>query len=104
MATGNDTNRNDYDTAATAAAQDRFKAVADHLEHVLNERDADVKAAMMDYFAQGVSDEYHGKERRWNLVGTEVRGIITTLRDSLLTSDGTAHHANNQAGQAVASI
>jgi len=104
MATGNDMNRNDYDTAATAASQDRFNSVANHLEHVINSRDADVKAAMHDYFAQGVSDEYAGKEHRWNSVANEVRGIISTLRDSLMTSDGTAHHANNQAGQAVASI
>jgi hypothetical protein len=50
----------------------------------------DVKAAMSDFPADGVSEEYRGKELRWNRAAAEVRGIIGLLRSALEMNDDTA--------------
>ena len=50
-------------------------------------RDQDVKAAMAVYLADGVSDRYASMEARWNAAGTEVRGIISAIRNSLVEND-----------------
>ncbi|MEE6281249.1 pore-forming ESAT-6 family protein [Georgenia sunbinii] len=91
MATpGNAADRRDYDEAASASAQENFNRVANRLETLISARDSDVKSAMADYEATGVSEEYHAKEMRWNTVATEVRTIIAAMRTSLEQTDATA--------------
>jgi uncharacterized protein YukE len=100
----NQTDRRDYDVAASQSAQDNFNSVASRLEALIDQRDADVKAAMADYQADGVSDEYHGKELRWKSAASEVRTIIQTLRTSLSNSDQTAQQTLSKAKSAVDAI
>ena len=104
MSSGNASDRRDFDIAASQNAQDNFNAVANHLESLINQRDADVKQAMGDYQADGASEEYAAKEARWNRVGTEVKGIIATLRASLASNDESAQQALQRAKSAVDSI
>lgn len=104
MATGNQSDRRDYDESASGTAQENFNRVANRLESLLNARDSDVKAAMADYDATGVSEEYAGKEARWNAVATEVRTIITAMRESLQQTDSTAQSTLSRAKGIVESI
>jgi hypothetical protein len=100
----NQTDRRDYDVSASQSAQDNFNAVSASLEALIDQRDADVRAAMADYQADGVSDEYHGKELRWKAAAAEVRNIITTLRTSLSNTDQTAQQTLSKAKSAVDAI
>lgn len=100
----NATDRRDYDLAASGNAQDNFNAVASRLEALITQRDSDVKTAMADYQADGSSEEYAGKEQRWNRVATEVRTIINTLRQSLASNDESAQTAMQRAKAAVDGI
>ncbi|EYR63281.1 hypothetical protein N866_01675 [Actinotalea ferrariae CF5-4] len=104
MATGNSIDRRDFELAASAAAQDNFNAVAGRLEALIDQRDRDVKSAMADYLATGVSEEYAAKEARWNRVAAEVRTIIRTLRGSLEKNDATAQDTLRRAQAAVDAI
>ncbi|WP_415855450.1 pore-forming ESAT-6 family protein [Sinomonas sp. G460-2] len=105
MGTGaNQADRRDFDTAASQNAQDNFNRVAAQLEALIAQRDGDVKAAMADYQADGVSEEYAAKERRWNAVAGEVRTIISTLRSSLQQNDETATSTMSRAKSAVDNI
>ncbi|MEE1806482.1 pore-forming ESAT-6 family protein, partial [Streptomyces sp. BE133] len=67
-------------------------------------RDAQVKAAMADFAADGVADEYHGKELRWNRSSQEVKNIIQLLKTTLEKNDGTAQHTITRAKAAVDNI
>jgi uncharacterized protein YukE len=100
----NQTDRRDYDVSASQSAQDNFNAVASRLEALIEQRDADVRNAMADYQADGVSDEYQGKEQRWHAAADEVRTIISTLRTSLSNTDQTAQQTLSKAKSAVAAI
>lgn len=101
---GNQADRRDYDQAASQSAQDNFNRVAGLLESLIDQRDKDVKTAMADYEATGVSDEYHAKELRWKAAAGEVRGIVATLKTSLANNDDTAGTAINKAKSAVSNI
>lgn len=94
----NQQDRNDYDVSASQAAQDNFDRHADALEAALDRRDQDVKAAMADYKADGVSERYEQMERKWNTAGKEVRGIIKAIRQSLAENDDVASRAITEAG------
>lgn len=96
--------RRDYDLAASGAAQENFERVASRLEALIDQRDADVKTAMADYQASGVSEEYLAKEQRWNTAAGEVREIIRTLRVSLERNDASAQEALGRAKGAVETI
>lgn len=100
----NQMDRRSFDLAASDVTQQEFNACAGRLEGLIDQRDADVRTAMADYRADGVSDEYAGKEARWNAVATQVRTIISTLRDSLAQNDESARQAMSGAGAAVAAI
>ncbi|HEX8488474.1 MAG TPA: pore-forming ESAT-6 family protein [Propionibacteriaceae bacterium] len=104
MPLANDPDRRDFDTGASSEAQTYFNQVAGQLESLISQRDADVKAAMSDYLADGVADEYAAKEAKWNQVAGEVRGIIAILRASLQSNDETAGQTLAQARARVASI
>lgn len=101
---GNNVERRDYNIAASQSVQDNFNAVASQLETLIDQRDSGVKAAMADYQADGVSDDYVGKEQRWNRVAGEVRTIIRTLRSSLEKNDSTAQDTLSKAKAAVDAI
>jgi uncharacterized protein YukE len=96
--------RRSYDTGASADAQSNIQAVIARLEAVINERDAQVKEAMADFTADGVADEYHGKELRWKSASNEVRSIIQLLRTTLEKNDGTAQQTLSRAKSAVDNI
>ncbi|MCX4533610.1 MULTISPECIES: pore-forming ESAT-6 family protein [unclassified Streptomyces] len=102
MAGGSD--RRAYDTGASADAQGNIQVVIARLEEVIAARDGQVKAAMADFTADGVSDEYHGKELRWNRASQEVKSIIQLLKTTLEKNDGTAQHTITRAKAAVDNI
>jgi uncharacterized protein YukE len=93
--------RNDFSVAASQSAQANFEQVASQLEAALARRDADVKAAMAAYQADGVSDRYASMEAAWNQAGQEVRAIIHTIRDALSSNDEIAGRALRQAAAAI---
>lgn len=97
-------NRIGYDTGASAEVQGGIQGIVGQLEGVINDRDRAVKAAMADFYADGVSDQYSDKERRWNNAAGEVRRIITLLKKTLADNDQTAGQANSRARTAVESI
>ncbi|MFB7547537.1 pore-forming ESAT-6 family protein [Streptomyces sp. NPDC056154] len=99
-----DGGRRAYDTGASADAQGNIQVVIARLEEVIAARDAQVKAAMADFAADGVADEYHGKELRWNRSSQEVKNIIQLLKTTLEKNDGTAQHTITRAKAAVDNI
>ncbi|MEU5996343.1 pore-forming ESAT-6 family protein [Streptomyces sp. NPDC086554] len=96
--------RRSYDTGASADVQGGLQIIIGQLERVLGDRDRAVKAAMADYQADGVSDDYHGKEVRWNKAANEVREIIRLVRTTLEQNDGTAQSTLARARAAVDNI
>ncbi|WP_432055484.1 pore-forming ESAT-6 family protein [Streptomyces sp. bgisy022] len=96
--------RRSYDTGASSEVQGGLQGVIGQLERVLADRDKAVKAAMADFKADGVSDEYHGKEVRWNRAADEVRSIIRLVRTTLEENDGTAQATLAKARAAVDNI
>ncbi|MET9530944.1 MULTISPECIES: pore-forming ESAT-6 family protein [unclassified Streptomyces] len=96
--------RNSYDTGASAEVQGGLQGIIGRLELVLGDRDRAVRAAMAEFTADGVSDEYHGKEVRWNRAADEVRNIIHLVRTTLEKNDGTAHQTLARAKAAVDNI
>ncbi|MFF2328361.1 MULTISPECIES: pore-forming ESAT-6 family protein [unclassified Streptomyces] len=99
-----DSDRRSYDMGASADAQGNIQVVIARLEEVIAARDAQVKAAMADFAADGVADEYHGKELRWNSSSQEVKNIIQLLKTTLEKNDGTAQHTITRAKAAVDNI
>ncbi|ANW20097.1 pore-forming ESAT-6 family protein [Streptomyces clavuligerus] len=96
--------RRSYDTGASGEAQTNLQAVIGRLEQVISDRDAQVKAAMSDFTADGVAEEYHAKELRWNSASQEVRTIIQLLRTTLEKNDVTAQQTLTRAKGAVDGI
>ncbi|MEU3354796.1 pore-forming ESAT-6 family protein [Streptomyces sp. NPDC037389] len=96
--------RRSYDTGASSEVQGSLAGIISRLETVLSERDGAVKAAMAEFQADGVSDQYHGKEQRWNQAATEVRQIIHLLRSTMEKNDGTAQSTLSKAKAAVDAI
>lgn len=101
---GNQSDRRDYDTAAVDGAIEEFYATAALLEQLIEQRDADVRQAMADYTADGVSEEYAAKELRWKNAATNVKTIVDTLRRSLEQSNETAQATLQKAKSAVANV
>ena len=93
--------RRSYSIDASQGAQANFESVASRLESLISQRDTDVRDAMTQYQADGVSEEYRAKETRWNKAASEVRSIISTLRTSLQTTDESAATALSKASAAV---
>jgi uncharacterized protein YukE len=99
-----DTGRKSYDTGASQQVQGDIGAVAARLETVINDRDKAVQQALADFQADGVSDQYATVERRWNSAASEVKSIITLVRDTLSKNDDTASTTLAQAKSAVSGI
>ena len=53
------------------------------------------------YLADGVSDRYAAMEAQWNAAGTEVKGIIAAIRNSLSENDDVALRALQQAASYI---
>lgn len=98
---GNQIDRNDYSVRASQAAQANFEAVASQLEAALDRRDADVKQAMAEYQADGVSDQYAQLEQQWNTAGRQVREVINGIRQSLADNDDVAMRALSTARSSI---
>ncbi|MGR6970497.1 pore-forming ESAT-6 family protein [Streptomyces cynarae] len=101
---GSGADRRSYDTGASADAQANLQSVIGRLEQVIADRDRQVKAAMADFTADGVADEYHGKEMRWNRASQEVKNIIALVRSTLEENDATAQSTMARAKAAVDNI
>jgi uncharacterized protein YukE len=101
---GSGADRRSYDSGASADAQTNIQSVIGRLEEVIGQRDRQVKAAMADFTADGVADEYHGKEQRWNNASNEVKNIIALLKSTLEQNDGTAQSTIQRAKAAVDNI
>ncbi|GAB2446133.1 pore-forming ESAT-6 family protein [Streptomyces incanus] len=101
---GQNLDRRSYDTGASSEVQGGLQGIVGQLERVLADRDKAVKAAMADFQADGVSEEYHGKEVRWNRAADEVRSIIQLVRTTLEDNDGTAQATMAKARAAVDNI
>ncbi len=101
---GQNQDRRSYDTGASGEVQISLHAVISQLERVLTDRERAVKAAMADFTADGVADEYHGKEMRWHRAAAEVREIIRLVRTTLEQNDGTAQSTLAKARAAVDNI
>lgn len=99
-----DMDRRSYDTGASTEAQGNIQVVIGQLEQVIAAREAQVKAAMSDFAADGVADEYHAKELRWRNASQEVKNIIRLLRTTLEKNDGTAQQTLARAKAAVDNI
>ena len=104
MMAGAGADRRSYDTGASADVQTNIQSVIGRLEEVIGQRDRQVKAAMADFTADGVADEYHGKEQRWNKASQEVKNIIHLLKTTLEKNDGTAQSTLQRAKAAVDNI
>lgn len=101
---GAGSDRRSYDTGASTEVQGSIQALIGRLEQVIHARDTQVKNAMKDFAADGVADEYHGKELRWNSTSQEVRNIIQLLRTTLEKNDATAQQTLARAKAAVDNI
>lgn len=99
----NQVDRNDYSVGASQEVQSNFETVAAELEAALDRRDADVKQAMSDYLADGVSEEYARLEQQWNTAGRQVREVIAAIRQSLAENDDVAARALSTARSAIPS-
>lgn len=93
-----------YDTATSQQVQGDLLAVVGQLESLIGQRDAAVAAAMSDFQADGVSDEYAVVEQRWHRAATEVRQIIDLVKTTLLQNDDSATTAQTRARSAVQAI
>ncbi|GGQ71407.1 pore-forming ESAT-6 family protein [Couchioplanes azureus] len=96
--------RRSFDMATSSEAQGNLQAVVARLEVLINDRDAAVKAAMADFLADGVAEQYHDKEVRWNSAAAEVRSIIALVRTTLQRNDETAQSTLSRAKAAVDAI
>ncbi|MDH6623405.1 hypothetical protein M2271_001192 [Streptomyces sp. LBL] len=101
---GSGSDRRSYDINASADAQSNIQVVIGRLEEVIANRDRQVKTAMADFTADGVADEYHGKEQRWTNASNEVKSIIGLLKSTLEKNDGTAQSTIQRAKAAVNNI
>ena len=95
---------NAYDVGASQEAQGNIQTIMSRLESLIGEHDTDVSAAMAEFEATGVSEEYSAKELKWHNAANQVRDIIRLVRDTLETNDATAQEALSRANAAVQNI
>ncbi|MGB3827781.1 MAG: pore-forming ESAT-6 family protein [Ornithinimicrobium sp.] len=98
------TDRISFDTGVSASVQADINTLIGRLESLMATRDAQVAAAMSDFQADGVSEEYHLVEQRWRRASEEVRAIIALVRTLLSNNDETALAAQGRARLAVSNI
>ena len=96
--------RRGFDTGVSQQVQGDLAGIIARLEATIAQRQADVNAAMSDFQADGVSEEYQAVEARWNRAATEVRQIIDLVKTTLVRNDETAGATLSRARAAVQSI
>ncbi|MFG3553662.1 pore-forming ESAT-6 family protein [Micromonospora sp. NPDC047557] len=98
------TDRRSFDTGTSQQVQGDLAGIIARLEAVISQRSADVAAAMADFQADGVSEEYRTVEERWNRAAGEVRTIIDLVKTTMTKNDETANTTLSRARSAVQSI
>ena len=98
------TDRRSFDTGTSQQVQGDLAGIVARLESVIGQRSADVAAAMADFQADGVSEDYRAVEQRWNRSAGEVRQIIDLVKTTMLRNDETATNTLSRARTAVQSI
>lgn len=93
-----------YDTGASGEVQGDIARIVGRLETLMAARDSQVAAAMSDFQADGVSDDYQHVEDRWRKASGEVRSIIALVKDTLSLNDETAVSTQSRASSAVHNI
>lgn len=93
-----------FDTGVSQQVQGDLDSICGRLEALIGERDREMRTAMSDFQADGVSDEYAQVENRWNRASHEVRAIIALVRRTMAENDSTASTTLGRARNAVASI
>ncbi|MPZ64125.1 MAG: hypothetical protein GEU83_00890 [Pseudonocardiaceae bacterium] len=96
--------RRSFDTGVSSQVQGDLAGVVGRLEATIAQRSSDVNAAMADFQADGVSEEYRTVEQRWNTAATEVRQIIDLVKTTMTRNDESAGTALSRAQSAVQSI
>ncbi|MGB3256789.1 MAG: pore-forming ESAT-6 family protein [Ornithinimicrobium sp.] len=98
------TDRISFDTGVSGSVQSDIAGLIGRLESLMAQRDSQVSAAMSDFQADGVSEEYHAVEQRWRRASDEVRSIITLVKTTLSRNDETATSTQGRARTAVQNI
>jgi hypothetical protein len=98
------TDRRSFDQATSAQVQDDLASIVARLEATIADRQAAVNAAMADFQADGVSEEYRSVETRWNNAANEVRTILDLVRTVMNRNDDTASATLGKARAAVQAI
>ncbi|WP_065247043.1 pore-forming ESAT-6 family protein [Dermabacter vaginalis] len=98
------TDRISFDTGVSQSVQGDLAGIIGRLEGLISMRDQQVNAAMSDFQADGVSEEYRHVEQRWHRASNEVRGIIDLVKTTMSKNDETATSAQQRAASAVANI
>ncbi|MDG4778144.1 pore-forming ESAT-6 family protein [Micromonospora sp. WMMD961] len=98
------TDRRSFDVGTSQQVQGDLAGIIARLEAVISQRSADVSAAMADFQADGVSEEYRTVEDRWNRAAGEVRTIIDLVKTTMVKNDETATTTLAKARTAVQSI
>ncbi len=96
--------RRSFDTGVSQQVQGDLAGIVARLEATITQRSADVAAAMSDFEADGVSEEYRAVEQRWNTAATEVRQILDLVKTTMTRNDETASAALARARSAVQAI
>jgi hypothetical protein len=96
--------RRSFDVGTSQQVQGDLAGIIARLEAVISQRSADVSAAMADFQADGVSEEYRTVEDRWNRAASEVRTIIDLVKTTMVKNDDTATTTLAKARTAVQSI
>ena len=98
------TDRRSFDTAISGQVQSDLSGIITRLEANIAQRNSDVAAAMGDFLADGVDEEYRAVEQRWQNAAAEVQQIITLVRTTMAQNDETAGTALSRARAAVQGI
>ncbi len=96
--------RRSFDTGISQQVQGDLQTVVGRLESVIGQREQQVAAAMSDFQADGVSDDYAHVEQRWKSAAAEVRQIITLLKQTMIQNDESANQSVSRARSAVQGI
>ena len=96
--------RRSFDTATSAQVQGDLAGIVARLEATITQRSADVNAAMAEFTADGVSEDYRVVETRWNTAAAQVREILDLVKTTLSRNDDTATTALSRARTAVQAI
>ena len=96
--------RRGFDTGTSQQVQGDLAGIVARLEATIGQRGADVAAAMADFQADGVSEEYRVVEDRWHRAAAEVRQILDLVRTTMVRNDETAAGTLARARAAVQGI